>query len=171
MFHIFTDPGRARRPLIIVEDGEPLLKEEHLEKLSSGEMEWDDLISQGIIEYLDAEEEENTYIAMSPEEVTEEHTHLEIDPSTMLGICAGIIPFANHNSSPRNTMEAGMTKQALGLYASNYDLHTDTRAHLLHAVYVPLGDIDRYRDLLCYQFRDAHLVYAYVGVRGYDCTG
>lgn len=136
--YLFTDPGRTRRPLIVVEDGVSKLEEEHIQKLEEGEIDWNNLISQGVIEYMDAEEEENAYIAMFPEEINENHTHLEIDPSTMLGICAGIIPFANHNSSPRNTMEAGMTKQALGLYVSNYNMRTDTRAHLLHHPQVPL---------------------------------
>ena len=136
--YIFNDPGRARRPLIIVENGEPLLKEEHLNKLSKGKMKWDDFIEKGIIEYLDAEEEENSYIAMTLNDLNEDSTHLEIDPATMLGICAGIIPFSDHNSSPRNTMEAGMTKQALGLYVSNYALRTDTRAHLLHHPQTPI---------------------------------
>ena len=136
--YIFNDPGRTRRPLIVVENGGSRLTDEHFQKIADGEMAWLDLINEGIIEYLDAEEEENTYIAMFPDEINEYHTHLEIDPSTMLGICAGIIPYANHNSSPRNTMEAGMTKQALGLYVSNYHLRTDTRAHLLHQPQVPI---------------------------------
>ena len=86
--YLFTDPGRTRRPLIVVEDGSSNLTEEHIEKLENGEMDWELLIKQGIIEYMDAEEEENSYIAMFPEDITENHTHLEIDPSTMLGICA-----------------------------------------------------------------------------------
>lgn len=142
--YIFCDSGRARRPLIIVEDGVSKLEDSHIEKLKNKEWVWNDLIKEEIVEYLDAEEEENSYIAMRPEDLeknddsVQSYTHLEIDPSTMLGVCAGIIPFSNHNSSPRNTMEAGMTKQALGLYVSNYGLRTDTRAHLLHHPQKPL---------------------------------
>lgn len=136
--YIFNDPGRARRPLIIVKDAAPLLQEEQVAGMRTGDIKWNDLVKDGFIEYLDAEEEENSYISMSLAELNEYHTHLEIDPSTMLGICAGIIPFANHNSSPRNTMEAGMTKQALGLYVSNYGMRTDTRAHLLHHPQTPI---------------------------------
>ncbi len=170
--YIFNDPGRARRPLIIVENGEPLLKQEHMNKVANGKLKWDDLINNGLIEYLDAEEEENSYIAMtladlSPE--NDEHTHLEIDPATMLGICAGIIPFSDHNSSPRNTMEAGMTKQALGLYVSNYALRTDTRAHLLHHPQTPIVKT-RIIDSTNYDLRPSgqNFVVALMSYEGYN---
>ena len=167
--YIFNDPGRARRPLIIVENGEPLLKEDHLNKVANGKLKWDDLINNGLIEYLDAEEEENSYIAMTLADLNEDHTHLEIDPATMLGICAGIIPFSDHNSSPRNTMEAGMTKQALGLYVSNYALRTDTRAHLLHHPQTPIVKT-RIIDSTNYDLRPSgqNFVVALMSYEGYN---
>ena len=167
--YIFNDPGRARRPLIIVKDGVPLLREEHLNKVANGKLKWDDLINKGLVEYLDAEEEENSYIAMSLAEINEDHTHLEIDPATMLGICAGIIPFSDHNSSPRNTMEAGMTKQALGLYVSNYALRTDTRAHLLHHPQTPIVKT-RIIDSTNYDLRPSgqNFVVALMSYEGYN---
>ena len=167
--YIFTDGGRARRPLILVENGRPLLTDEHLDDIANGYLQWDDLFEFGILEYLDAEEEENSYIAMNLAELNHDHTHLEIHPSTMLGICAGIIPFSDHNSSPRNTMEAGMTKQALGVYASNYALRTDTRGHLLHHPQKPMVTT-KGLDTIGYNDRPSgqNLVVAVMSYEGYN---
>ncbi|GBC69940.1 DNA-directed RNA polymerase subunit beta [archaeon HR01] len=126
-----TDEGRIRRPLIVVEKGQPKLTKGHVDVIRNGTSRFRDLVSLGIIEFLDAEEEENAYVAISPDRVTSEHTHLELNPYTMLGVAVSTIPYAEHNQSPRNVYEGAMSKQALGIFASNYSLRTDSRSHLL----------------------------------------
>ncbi|MDD4483011.1 MAG: DNA-directed RNA polymerase subunit B [Methanoregula sp.] len=135
---LLTDRGRARRPLIVLKDGKPLISEDEIKKLAKKEIDFSYFVKHGMIEFVDAEEEEDLYIAMNPGDITPEHTHLEIDPSLILGIGAAHVPFPEHNASPRVTMGAGMVKQALGFGAANMKLRPDTRGHLLHYVQKPL---------------------------------
>ena len=133
-----SDVGRVLRPLIIVENGKPKLTKEHINALKKGELSWNDLISLGIIEYVDAAEEDNLLVAVSEENLTEEHTHLEIDPIAMFGLIISLIPYANHDQSSRLNKVGRTHKQALGLYAANYLDLIDTDVSILHYPQKPI---------------------------------
>jgi DNA-directed RNA polymerase subunit B' len=135
---IHTDRGRARRPLIVIQNGKPLISTDEIEKLAKSEIDFNYFVRKGMIELIDAEEEEDLLIAINPEDITPDHTHLEIDPSLILGIGAAHVPFPEHNASPRVTMGAGMVKQALGFGTANMKLRPDTRGHLLHYTQRPI---------------------------------
>ncbi len=128
---IVADPGRVRRPLIIIEDGKSKLTREHLEKLDKGEITWNDLVQNGIIEFLDAEEEENAYVALKPEDLTDEHTHLEIDPLVILGISTSFVPFPEFNRGDRVNFGSKMVGQAIGIFSTNFLKRVDTKTNIL----------------------------------------
>ena len=112
---IYTDAGRICRPLFVVQDQQLIVKKHHIMQLQgiNGEkkLTWTDLLMEGIVEYVDTEEEETTMVAMEPKDLDAEdsysstYTHCEIHPSMILGVCASIIPFPDHNQSPRNTYQ------------------------------------------------------------------
>ncbi|MDN5358566.1 MAG: DNA-directed polymerase subunit [Candidatus Diapherotrites archaeon] len=136
--YVYTDAGRVARPVIVVKDGKPLLTEEHIKALEEGRITWRDLVRQGIVEYLDAEEEENAYIAPDYDSVTKEHTHVEIHPIIILGFGVSMLPWAERNLSSRNLHGAKMLDQGLGLYAANFRLRTDTMSYVLYYPQKPI---------------------------------
>jgi len=136
---ISTEVGRVLRPVVIVKDGQPRLRKEQLKLISEGKLKWDDLINQGIIEYLDAAEEENSLIALDESDLTQEHTHLEIDTIDLLGLVTSLVPYANHDQSSRLNRGSKTQKQALGLYAANYLCRVDTDVSILHYPQKPIA--------------------------------
>jgi len=211
---INCDEGRIRRPMLVVKDGRLVLTRKHLEDLKIGKWRFSDLVRNGIVEWIDAEEEEDAYIALYPYEVpqrckeckepisrndaewmnpgattdvvdllckkcgktftvkssvTKEHTHCEVDPLVILGVASGLVPYPEHNSSPRVTMGAGMAKQSLGLAASNYRTRPDTRSHLLHCPQKPIVQTESMK-FLSFNERPAgqNFVVAVMSYHGYN---
>lgn len=211
---INCDEGRIRRPLMVVKDGRLILNRRHLEDLRIGKMRWSDLVRNGIVEWVDAEEEEDAFIAIYPFDVparckhcrhplsrndvswknmgaadpqadleckhcgksfdvpsvlAKDHTHVELDPMCILGVAAGLVPYPEHNSSPRVTMGAGMAKQSLGLATSNYRMRPDTRSHVLHYPQVPLVQTEHMK-FVAFNRRPAgqNFVVAVMSYHGYN---
>ncbi|TFG69294.1 MAG: DNA-directed RNA polymerase subunit B'', partial [Methanomassiliicoccus sp.] len=210
---INCDEGRLRRPLLVVRHGKTLMTRKHIEDMRSHKAKWSDLIREGVVEWIDAEEEEDSYIAVFAHETPQKcehcgkflstldvewrnpgeegktvleckscggtmqiesqlkdnHTHMEIDPMVILGVCSGMVPYPEHNSSPRVTMGAGMAKQSLGLSSSNYRIRPDTRSHVMHYPQRPLTTT-KTMDFVNFMHRPAgqNFVVAIMSYQGYN---
>lgn len=167
--HIISDKGRVRRPYIVVENGKSRLTPEILKRVEKNELGWHHLVKMGIIEYLDAQEEENSLIAAKEDEVSDEHTHLEVDSSNIFGIVASVLPYPEHNSSPRITMACAMAKQSLGIYATNFGSRYDTRAYAMYCPQEPIVRTNVYNALnLREKSAGQNCVVALIGYHGYN---
>lgn len=165
--YLSTEAGRVIRPLVVVKDGVSMLKQEHLDLIENRVLTWNSLIEKGIIEYLDAAEEDNCYVALYKEEITSDHDHVEIDPVASLGIITSIVPYANHDQPPRLLRGSKTQTQSLGIYASNYLVRMDTNVSILHYPQKPLARSFTYDTLNIYP-AGQNLIVAVLPYDGYN---
>jgi len=164
---ISTEAGRALRPLIIADGGVSRLTKNHLERLEKDEITWKNLVEGGIIEYLDAAEEENCLVALYESELTPVHTHLEIDSIDLFGVVTSLVPYGNHDQSSRLNRGSKTQKQALGLYAANYLCKLDTDVSILQYPQKPIVRSFVYDTLDTYP-AGQNLVVAIMTYKGYN---
>jgi DNA-directed RNA polymerase beta subunit len=127
---LWVDSGRLVRPLLIVSNniGEPgythakfkqsiAFNKSHVEQIKAGTIDIDDLVRDGIVEYLSPEEQENAYIAFEHDHFKKHETdplhrftHVDI-PQGIIGLVALTSVFANHNQAARIVFQTNQVKQ------------------------------------------------------------
>ncbi len=110
----------------------------HIQALKEKQASFDDLVRLGLIEYLDVNEMDNSLIALESSDLRMGSTHMEIEPYSILGCVAGLIPFPHHNQSPRNTYQCAMGKQSVGAIGYNQFNRVDTVIYTMNYPQTPL---------------------------------
>ena len=96
--------------------------------------------NRSIVDYIDTNEEDGSLIAMTETDIpnNKNYTHIEIDPSLILGVMGNQIIYPENNPIARNVFSCGQSRQAVSVYNSNYQLRIDKMGVILNSGQIPL---------------------------------
>ena len=96
--------------------------------------------NRAIVDYVDTSEEESALIAISMDDLkkNKHYTHLEIDPSLILGVMVNLVIYPEYNPITRTSFSCGQSKQAVSVYHSNYQMRIDKMGVILNYGQTPL---------------------------------
>lgn len=134
--------GRLIRPMLVVKNNKLNINKKIMEEILNNKIKsWEQLMDEypDVIEYVDVDEShynlyalnesyleqklsnnDNNNINRYNDTILKHYTHCEIHPILLTGTITSSIPFVNHNHGPRNIYHYNISKQAMGLYNSNY---------------------------------------------------
>ena len=97
-------------------------------------------VNKSVVDFVDTAEEESALIATKEEDFNSNnyYTHMEIDPSFILGVMGNQIIYPEHNPVTRNSFSCGQSKQAVSVYHSNYQMRIDKMGVILNYGQTPL---------------------------------
>ncbi|CAL5980757.1 DNA-directed_RNA polymerase subunit beta [Hexamita inflata] len=179
---VASDSGRVLRPLFaltneinkdkLLENSKLNICRDDIEQAMKKQDGWEYLIKneRRLIEYLDPYEEEQSLICTDlmtfnkNQEIIQQirsgnyslipptYTHLEIHPCLILSAISALIPFPDHNQAPRNLFQASMGKQAVGIYALNFEKRFDTQG--INIIHYPQKPLTQTRTMKYVKFTD-----------------
>jgi DNA-directed RNA polymerase II subunit RPB2 len=96
--------------------------------------------AKAMVDYVDTAEEETALIASTENDLKKSkwYTHLEIDPSLILGVMGNLIIYPENNPVTRGAFSCGQSKQAVSVYHSNYQMRIDKMGVILNYGQTPL---------------------------------
>jgi len=96
--------------------------------------------NKSVVDFVDTSETESALIATKEEDFNSNnyYTHMEIDPSFILGVMGNQIIYPEHNPVVRNSFSCGQSKQAVSVYHSNYQMRIDKMGVVLNYGQTPL---------------------------------
>ena len=163
---IYSDAGRLVRPIYYIHEriisyNQLLQNVQRDEKDDSAFYNWDHVVrgfgkysefmnvtngisgllnTMSVVDFVDASEEETAFIASDYNDtlLNKYYTHLEIEPSLIMGVMGNQAIFPDHNPVTRNAFFCGQAKQAIGVPQSNYRMRFDKKNYVLNYAQIPL---------------------------------